>query len=500
MASITLCRPLSVGSSGRYIPYALWLPIPPMPSILTLMVLTPFIGSVLCLVTPITLVKRVSIGISLIMYACSLVVYAGMDFSTAGVSMSHGAVIDLAVDGLNMWFVLLTTYLTPIVLLASYDSIRSHVRGFASAQLLISGLLLCVFTVTDVLSFYVAFEAVLIPLFITVGVWSTSESRLRSAYLLFLFTLAGSLFMLMSLVVVYTNVGVGTYDVLQTLDLDSQSVVWLGLVAAFATKTPMVPLHMWLPRAHADAPLASSMVLAGTVLKMATYGYLRLCLQAMPTMSMYWSPLVQSMACVSLVYASLATIRQTDVKALIAYSSIGHMAVVVVGLFSGTVTGLVGAVMLGLAHGVVSPALFVLTGGVLYDRFHTRSIYYYRGIGTYMPIWSSLLLLALVCNMGVPLTLNWLGEYLTLAGLFAHTSLPLVLVACLGIVLSACYSMWLYVRMVGGSYTPYLTVATDMTRREYTVVVYLLAPAVLLGVYSEPLSQSLSPTLATLAW
>lgn len=272
------------------------------------------------------------------------------------------------------------------------------------------------------------------------------------------------------------------------------------MVAAFATKTPMVPLHMWLPRAHADAPLATSIVLAGTVLKMATYGYLRLCLQAMPSVSAYWSPMVQSLAVISMVYASLSTVRQSDAKALIAYSSIGHIGVVVLGVFSGTSLGLIGAIMLSLAHGVVSPALFVLTGGVLYDRYHSRSLYYYRGLQATMPLFSIALLLALVANMGLPLTLNWLGEYLTLAGLYPHTGLPLVFAACLGIVLSAVYSMWLYVRMVGGSFTPYLAVSTDMTRRETTVVAYLLAPALILGVYSDPITQSLSPTLATLAW
>lgn len=466
----------------------------------TLIVVLPLIGSVVCLVVPSYIVKRVALGISLIVYACCLVVYCGIDYSIVGIITGDDTIIDFTVDGLNMWFILLTGFLTPITLLASYESIRVHVHGFLCAQLLIEGLLIAVFIVQDLLSFYVAYESVLIPLFITVGVWGSSEARLRSAYLLFLYTLTGSLFMLMSIVVVYAHVGLGSFDVLQTLDINTQSVVWLGLVAAFATKTPLVPLHIWLPRAHADAPLAASIVLAGTVLKIATYGYLRLCLQAIPSISQYWAPLVQSLATISLVYASLATIRQSDIKALIAYSSVGHIAIVVVGIFSGTVTGIVGAIILGIAHGLVSPALFILTGGVLYDRFHTRSTYYYRGLSYSIPLWSTLMLFALLCNMGVPLSLNWISEFLTLTGIYEHTSIVLVLTVCLGIVLSACYSIWLYIRIVGGNYTPYLSHSTDVTRREFTVVVYLLIPALVFGVYSEPISQSLSATVATLAW
>lgn len=259
---------------------------------------------------------------------------------------------------------------------------------------------------------------------------------------------------------------------------------------AFAVKTPLVPFHMWLPRAHADAPLAASMVLAGTVLKMATYGYLRLCLSLMPVMSAWFSPLVLGVAVVSVIYSSLATIRQSDMKALIAYSSIGHMAVVVLGLFSGTLLGITGAVILSLAHGLVSPALFILTGGVLYDRYHTRLILYYRGLSVSMPIFSTLFFLATAMNIGQPLSLNWLGELLSLMGVFMANPI-LAGVAATVQVLSACYAVWLYIRMTGGSVSPYLTLSNaqsstsqpvDVSRREFYCLVYLLAPALIFGV------------------
>lgn len=467
-------------------------------SLPTALVLLPLLGSLACVMMPSKYTKEVALLFALAVFALSMTAYGLYDASDVGLLLNTSDTGLFSLDGLNLWFVLLTAFLTPITLVASWQNVGKHLKAFMAAQLMIEGLLLAVFLVTDLLAFYVAFEAVLVPLFVTVGVWGGSATRVRSAFLLFLYTFAGSLFMLIALVVVYVSTGSSAYNLLGTLDLDTQTLVWLGVFIAIAAKTPLMPLHIWLPRAHADAPLAASIVLAGTVLKMATYGYLRLCLQLMPSLSLYYAPMVQALAVVSLVYASIATVRQSDMKALIAYSSIGHIAVVVVGLFSNTALGIVGAVMLGLAHGVVSPALFVLTGGVLYDRYHTRCYYYYRGLATYIPVWSALFFFALSANMGVPLTLNWLGEFMVLGGTFPRAPLITVLTS-LGIVLSAAYSMWLYVRLVGGSYSPYLSYATDVTRREYIVLAYLLVPAMAFGVYSEPVALSLSASVASLA-
>lgn len=221
-----------------------------------------------------------------------------------------------------------------------------------------------------------------------------------------MFTLSGSLFMLLSVLTVYLHVGGGDFALIMGENLATQTWVWVGFFGAFSVKTPLVPFHMWLPRAHADAPLAASMVLAGTVLKMATYGYLRLCVGLMPVLSGWFMPLVQGLALVSVIYSSLATLRQSDMKALIAYSSIGHMAVIVLGVFSGQMLGVTGAILLSIAHGLVSPALFILTGGVLYDRYHTRVVFYYGGLGLIMPIFATLFLVFTVMNIGQPLSLN----------------------------------------------------------------------------------------------
>lgn len=312
------------------------------PYMLTLLVLVPLLGSIVAATVDLSTpsVKRVGLVTSLITFWVSLVIYASFDTGTIGYQ-AHPAYdplgLTLAIDGISLPFIMLTAFLTPIVLLASWSNVTRHVGWFIAGQLMTEALLMMVWVVTDLVSFYVAFEAVLIPLFITVGVWGAS-TRVRSAYLLFMYTLTGSLFMLMSVTVVYLHVGSGAFDLVMTLNLGTQAWIWGGVFVAFAVKTPVVPVHMWLPRAHADAPLAASMVLAGTVLKMATYGYLRLCLGMLPIITEWFRPAVIALGVVSVVYSSLSTLRQSDMKALIAYSSIGHMGVVLLGLFSGTLT------------------------------------------------------------------------------------------------------------------------------------------------------------------
>lgn len=266
-----------------------------------------------------------------------------------------------------------------------------------------------------------------------------------------------------------------------------------------AVKTPVVPVHVWLPRAHADAPLAGSMVLAGTVLKLASYGVLRVLLPVLPSATCYYSPLVYTVAIVSLVYASLATLRQSDFKALVAYSSVAHMAVVLMGLHSNSVLGITGAVMLSLAHGFVSPALFMLVGGVLYDRYHSRQLRYYRGLALAMPVYASLMFIATCANMGVPLTLNWLGEWIALAGTLQYSVVAGSLGA-LGIVLSACYSVWLWARLCTGSFAPHLAYTIDVTRREIAVLTPLLVMPVLLGVAPSVIMDVVASASTTLIY
>jgi NADH-ubiquinone oxidoreductase chain 4 len=462
---------------------------------LTALLIIPLIGSIALL--PIaegtaagdSRMKRIALATSMVNFFVSIVLWGEFDSSASqyqfvqefnNLSFCH---FHIGVDGISLYFILLTTFITPICILSNWDSIKLGVKYFLIAFLVLETLLIAVFVVLDLMLFYIFFESVLIPLFLIVGIWGGSDTRIRAAFLLFLYTLAGSLFMLLAIMVIYYNVGSTDFTMISLSDisLDSQKLLWLAFFLSFAVKTPLVPFHMWLPRAHAEAPLAGSILLAGLILKLATYGYLRVLINFMPDATSYFSPLVQTIAVVTLIYSSLATVRQVDFKALVAYSSIGHMAVVVLGLFSNTIIGIEGAIALSIAHGVISPAMFILVGGVLYDRFHTRVIRYYRGVTVYMPVFSALFFVTTAFNMAVPLSLNWIGEFMSLAGTFQRS--PIVgLLGASSIILSAAYSIYLYNRISYGAYSRYLSYTTDISRREFMLMLPLLLVAVIFGI------------------
>ena len=462
---------------------------------LTALLLIPLVGSLLLLplnqgtTSSDTRIKQIALAVSMVNFIVSIVLWGEFDSSAVGyqfvqefnsLSFCH---LHIGIDGISLYFVLLTTFITPICILSNWDSVKEDIKYFVIAFLLMETLLIAVFVVLDLLLFYVFFESVLIPMFLVVGIWGGSVTRIRASFLLFLYTLAGSLFMLLAIMVIYYNVGTTDFTVISLSDisLDSQKILWLAFFLSFAVKTPLVPFHMWLPRAHAEAPLAGSILLAGLFLKLATYGYLRILINFMPDATSYFSPLVQTIAIVTLVYSSLATLRQVDFKALVAYSSISHMAIVVLGLFSNTIVGIEGAIALSIAHGVVSPAMFILVGGILYDRFHTRVIRYYRGMTVYMPVFAALFFITTAFNMAVPLSLNWTGEVLSLAGIFQRSPIAGLLGAS-GIVLSASYSIYLFNRISFGSYSQYLSFTTDVSRREFMLMLPLLLVAVIFGI------------------
>ena len=312
---------------------------------LTALLIIPLIGSIALL--PIaegtaagdSRMKRIALATSMVNFFVSIVLWGEFDSSASqyqfvqefnNLSFCH---FHIGVDGISLYFILLTTFITPICILSNWDSIKLGVKYFLIAFLVLETLLIAVFVVLDLMLFYIFFESVLIPLFLIVGIWGGSDTRIRAAFLLFLYTLGGSLFMLLAIMVIYYNVGSTDFTMISLSDisLDSQKLLWLAFFLSFAIKTPLVPFHMWLPRAHAEAPLAGSILLAGLILKLATYGYLRVLINFMPDATSYFSPLVQTIAVVTLIYSSLATVRQVDFKALVAYSSIGHMAVVVLG-------------------------------------------------------------------------------------------------------------------------------------------------------------------------
>lgn len=478
---------------------------------LTNLLLIPIVGSLILLPineeTGMTRIKQIALATSVINFILSLVLWGEFDSSSVqyqfvqefnSLSFCH---LNIGIDGLSLYFVLLTTFITPLCILASWDNIKTNIKSFLIAFLLMETLLIAVFVVLDLILFYIFFESVLIPMFLVVGIWGGSVTRIRASYLLFLYTLAGSLFMLLAIMVIYYNLGTTNFAAitLANMSLDAQKVLWLAFFLSFRVKTPIVPFHIWLPRAHREAPLAGSILLASVFLKLATYGYLRILIGFMPDATSYFSPLVQTIAIVTLVYSSLATLRQSDAKAIIAYSSVAHMSVVVLGLFSNTIVGIEGAIALSIAHGFISPALFTLVGGVLYDTYHTRTIQYYRGLRVYMPVFSLLFFLAIACNMGVPLSLNWAGEIISLTGIFQKSPIIGVLGAS-GIVLSACYSIFLFNRMCFGAFSQHLSFTTDINRTYTIVVLPMLAIAFFFGIVPNIILNDLHVSVTELLY
>ena len=435
-------------------------------------------------------IKRLALLITVLTFILSMIIWGEFDSNsseyqfTAEYTKLAYCHMHVGIDGLSLYFVLLTTFTMPMCILASWNNVKHNLKSFMIAFLVLESLIICVFVVLDLLLFYVFFEAVLIPLFLIVGVWGASINRVRAAFLLLLYTLFGSLFMLLAFLVIIYHVGSTDFEVISMADIafKYQWWLWLAIFMSLAIKTPLLPFHIWLSRAHVEAPVAGSMVLAGLILKLATYGFLRVLIPFLPEATSYFSPLVQTIAVITLIYSSLTTLRQTDFKVLVAYSSIAHMSVVVIGIFSNTIQGIEGAILLGIAHGLVSPALFMCVGSVLYDRFHTRVIRYYRGLTQYMPMFSTMFFLFILGNMSTPLTANWVGELLCLTG--ATQRSPFIGFAMsFGIIFSAAYSIWLYARLCNGAWSPYLGYTTDLTRREFMVLLPFVFTMFLFGLF-----------------
>jgi NADH-ubiquinone oxidoreductase chain 4 len=480
---------------------------------LSLLLLLPIIGSLLLLTIPENSIKnkirmkRITLITMLINFIISIYIWLEFDSSTNQYQFVYEFIdlnychLNIGIDGISLYFVLLTTFISPIAILSNYYNINNNLKYFLISFLLLETLQIGVFVVLDLILFYIFFESVLPVLFLIILIYGSGEARIRSALLFFLYTLAGSLFMLLAILQIYSYVGSTDFQIisLSNINLDSQKILWLGFFIAFAVKTPLWPLTGWLYRAHADSPLAGSILLAATILKFATYGYLRVLINFLPDATNYFSPLVQTIAIITLIYASLATIIQQDTKALIAYSSIAHMSIVILGLFSNTIQGIEGAILLALAHGFVSPALFICVGGVIYDRTGTRIIHYVRGLVTYMPVFTILFLIFTLSNTGIPLTLNFLGEQLSLIGIWERSPLIAALGAT-GIVLSAIYSIYLYNRISYGIYSPHLKPMKDISRREFNLLITLLLPTILLGIFPNVILDGLHFSISSLLY
>jgi NADH-ubiquinone oxidoreductase chain 4 len=478
---------------------------------LTSLILIPIIGSLLIFLIQDNTdqgkkqMKQIALTTSLINFFISLFIWYQFDSNTtqyqfvSEFNQLNFCHLNFGIDGISIYFVLLTTFITPIALLSNYTNINNNLKIFLASFLLLESLQICAFVSLDLLLFYIFFESVLPILFIVIIIFGHGNDRFRSAFLLFLYTLAGSLPMLLCILVIYSYVGSTDFQLISLYDisLDSQKLLWLGFFLAFAVKTPLYPFIIWLPKAHADSPLAGSIILAATILKLATYGYLRVLINFLPDATNYFSPLVQTVAVIAIIYASLSTIIQQDTKRLIAYSSIAHMGVVVLGLFSNTIQGIEGGILLALAHGFVSPALFICVGGIIYDRTGTRIINYIRGLVTYMPVFTILFFVFTIANTGIPLSLNFLGEQLALIGIWQQNPIIAALGAA-GILLSACYSLFLYNRLSYGSLSPLLTPIKDLNRREYYLLISLLIPTIAFGILPDVLLNSLHTSVSAL--
>ena len=448
--------------------------------------------------------KRITLGITLANLAISLVLWGEFDSSYNGfqyvqefntINLYH---LHVGIDGISLWFVLLTTFIIPICLLASWDSITHSIKEFLISFLVLEILLISVFIVLDLLLFYIAFESVLIPMFLVIGVWGSRERKIHAAYYFFLFTLLGSLFMLLAVLVLYFSVGSTDYQTLVTADFSEtrQRLLWLGFFFSFAVKVPMLPFHLWLPYAHTEAPVAGSILLAGILLKLAGYGMLRYIIPLFPDASVYFTPLVYALSVISIIYSSFTTLRQVDIKAIIAYSSIGHVNVINLGIFSNTIQGIEGGMLLIIAHGIVSPALFICVA-VLYDRFHTRILKYFRGMVLSMPVFIVFFFIFILANMATPLSGNFVGEFLSLTGAFTQNPVLTILGAS-SIVLSAAYSIWFFNRVSFGAQSVYLAPTSDLTRREFMLLLPLLFLTLLFGIFPNLLLDTLHVSVSNI--
>ncbi|XWN28895.1 MAG: NADH-quinone oxidoreductase subunit M [Devosia sp.] len=438
-------------------------------------------------------IRRVALITTVVNFVLSLALWIGFDAGNPGFQFVEksewipGFVsYHLGVDGISMLFVLLTTFLMPFCILASWKAIKDRVREYMVAFLILETLMVGVFCSLDIVVFYIFFEGGLIPMFLIIGVWG-GPRRIYATFKFFLYTLTGSLLMLIAILAMYWQAG--TTDIVQLLayqfPVEMQTWLWLAFFASFAVKMPMWPVHTWLPDAHVEAPTAGSVLLAGILLKMGGYGFLRFSLPMFPDASAYFADFVFALSCIAIVYTSMVALAQKDMKKLIAYSSVAHMGFVTMGIFAMNVQGIQGAIYLMLSHGLVSAALFLCVG-VIYDRAHTREISAYGGLVNRMPWYAVAFMVFTLANVGLPGTSGFVGEFLALIGTYKVSTVTAV-VATTGVILSACYALWLYRRVVLGPLEKEsMRRMTDLDGREKVIMVPLIALTILFGVWPNP--------------
>lgn len=463
-------------------------------NLLIYIILFPIIGIFLLLFIPFRnerLLKFVALNFSCLSFSASLLLWGFFQKSTGSFQFVTKFIwfpnlninFILGVDGISLFFLLLTTLLIPLCILTSWN-VKSNLKEFLIAFLLLDFFLIGTFCVLDLLLFYIFFESVLIPMFLIIGMWGSRERKVLAAYYFFLYTLVGSVVMLISILYIYSQVGTTDYETLLTFSFSNleQKLMWLTFFLAFASKVPMVPLHLWLPEAHVEAPTAGSVILAGVLLKLGTYGFIRFSLPLFPKASFFFSPLVYTVAAVSIIYTSFTAIRQTDFKRIIAYTSIAHMNLVILGIFSFNIIGIEGAIFQSLSHGFVASSLFLVIG-VVYDRYRTRIVQYYGGLAVVMPIYIIVFLFFTLANISFPGTSSFIGEFLILMGSFQVNSV-ITFLGATGIIIGGAYSLWLFNRIAFGNVkTQYTQYFYDLSPREFALFLPLIIGTCVVGVY-----------------
>ncbi len=472
--------------------------------ILTLMLAVPLVGALACLFANANNARWIALGATLVELALGVVLWANYDVGGAQWQFTERAALfagfnwALGIDGIALMLMMLTVFLMPICIGASWKSIDKRVGEYMAAFLLMETLMIGVFTAQDLYLFYIMFEAGLIPMYLIIGVWGGAD-RIYASYKFFLYTLLGSVLMLIAMMWMANEAGTTDIPTLMAYDFDpkAQTWLWLAFFASFAVKMPMWPVHTWLPDAHVQAPTAGSVILAGVLLKMGGYGFIRFSLPMFPEASAQFAWLVFALSMVAVVYTSLVALVQTDMKKLIAYSSVAHMAIVTVGLFAFNPQGLEGAMIVMLSHGLVSGALF-LAVGVIYDRLHTREIDRYGGLAINMPYYALFFLLFTMASIGLPGTSGFVGEFLSLAGIYKVSSW-VAFVCTTGIILGAAYMLYLYRRVIFGEQrNPDAAAMRDMDLREWLMMVPIAAAVLWMGVYPESFLAPMRADIAAL--
>nr|QIA60467.1 NADH dehydrogenase subunit 4 [Trichocolea tomentella] len=482
----------------------------PFYSNLSGLILLPLLGSLIILVIPnsrVRLIQGITIWTSLITFLYSLFFRIRLENDTAKFQFVEtirwlpypNINFYIGIDGISLFFVISTTFLTPICILVGFHSVESYKKEYMIAFFICESFPIAVFCPLDLLIFYVFFESVLIPMFIIIGVWGSRQRKIKAAYQFFLYTLMGSLFMLLAILFIFFQTGTTDLQILLTTEFSErrQILLWIAFFASFSVKVPMVPVHIWLPEAHVEAPTAGSVISAGILSKLGTYGFLRFSIPMFPEATPYSTPSIYALSVIAIIYTSLTTIRQIDLKKIIAYSPVAHMNFVTIGMFSLNIQGIEGSILLMLSHGLVSSALFLCVGAP-YDRHKTRIVKYYGGLVSTMPIFSTIFLFFTLANMSLPGTSSFIGEFLILVGASQRNSL-VAASAAPGMILGAAYSLWLYNRVVFGNFKPnFILKFSDLNRREVLIFLPLIVGVIWMGVYPEVFPECMHTSVSNL--